>query len=414
MTHPIQHDQRARGASHDDDAAAVPSEPLPRTPSCDLALDPGQHLNSTHNDTIQQHLLASHGYDLEVDSSSDRSHILRSPDNDTTDSDSAIGSSSANSVTTSLNSQVQDYRFEFGRRYHAFREDQYWLPNDEDEADRLDLQHHVWRMTLDGALYAAPLAPDIHRVLDIGTGSGIWAIEFAEEHPSSHVIGTDLSPIQPEWTPPNCQFWVDDAERDWDFGGTPFDFVHARMLILGMHDWRRFFEQAWQHLAPGGWVEVQDVCLPVRCDDDSVGPDDPLATWSHLVREAAGKGGIDTEAGTKFGGMLSEQGFINIKEECIKWAIGSWPRGKKQKQIGVWTLENLSQGLQGISLALFTRQLGWSREEVELFLVDVRKDINDRSKHYYWVMYNVFAQKPLEDQQAPSPDRISRSNSNSP
>lgn len=29
-------------------------------------------------------------------------------------------------------------------------------------------------MTLDGALYAAPLAPDIHRVLDIGTGSGIW------------------------------------------------------------------------------------------------------------------------------------------------------------------------------------------------------------------------------------------------
>lgn len=144
MTHPIQHDQRARGASHDDDAAAVPSEPLPRTPSCDLALDPGQHLNSTHNDTIQQHLLASHGYDLEVDSSSDRSHILRSPDNDTTDSDSAIGSSSANSVTTSLNSQVQDYRFEFGRRYHAFREDQYWLPNDEDEADRLDLQHHVW------------------------------------------------------------------------------------------------------------------------------------------------------------------------------------------------------------------------------------------------------------------------------
>jgi methylase of polypeptide subunit release factors len=33
-------------------------------------------------------------------------------------------------------------------------------------------------------------------VLDIGTGTGIWAIDFADEHPEAEVIGTDLSPIQ--------------------------------------------------------------------------------------------------------------------------------------------------------------------------------------------------------------------------
>lgn len=33
-------------------------------------------------------------------------------------------------------------------------------------------------------------------VIDIGTGTGIWAIDFADEHPESEVIGTDLSPIQ--------------------------------------------------------------------------------------------------------------------------------------------------------------------------------------------------------------------------
>lgn len=34
-------------------------------------------------------------------------------------------------------------------------------------------------------------------MLDLGTGTGIWAIDFADEYPSANVIGTDLSPIQP-------------------------------------------------------------------------------------------------------------------------------------------------------------------------------------------------------------------------
>jgi ubiquinone/menaquinone biosynthesis C-methylase UbiE len=29
-------------------------------------------------------------------------------------------------------------------------------------------------------------------VLDVGCGTGLWAIEFAEEHPSAKVLGTDL------------------------------------------------------------------------------------------------------------------------------------------------------------------------------------------------------------------------------
>jgi methylase of polypeptide subunit release factors len=44
---------------------------------------------------------------------------------------------------------------------------------------------------LDGKLFLAPLRT-IHRVLDIGTGTGIWAIDFADAFPSAHVIGEDL------------------------------------------------------------------------------------------------------------------------------------------------------------------------------------------------------------------------------
>ncbi len=54
--------------------------------------------------------------------------------------------------------------------------------------------------------------------------------------------------------------------------------------------------------------------------------------------------------------------------------------------IGLWNYENLSSNLSGISAALFTRGLGWSPEELETFLVDVRKDMKNSRIHAYWPM----------------------------
>jgi ubiquinone/menaquinone biosynthesis C-methylase UbiE len=61
-----------------------------------------------------------------------------------------------------------------------------------------DLQHQLWRMTLHNKLSLAPFKGEPQHVLDLATGTGIWAVEFALEHPTTTVIGNDLSPIQPE------------------------------------------------------------------------------------------------------------------------------------------------------------------------------------------------------------------------
>lgn len=73
-------------------------------------------------------------------------------------------------------------------------------PNDEREQDRLDLvsgvsggpywscavaltaalqSHHIYSMLLKGELHRAPIQ-NPKKVLDLGTGTGIWAIDFAE------------------------------------------------------------------------------------------------------------------------------------------------------------------------------------------------------------------------------------------
>lgn len=88
--------------------------------------------------------------------------------------DEAIDLSDIDSTTsTSITSSIRNYQYENGRRYHALREGEYLLPNDEREQDRLDLHHHIFRLTLGGPLIRAPIPPNPQRVVDLGTGTGM-------------------------------------------------------------------------------------------------------------------------------------------------------------------------------------------------------------------------------------------------
>jgi hypothetical protein len=52
-----------------------------------------------------------------------------------------------------------------------------------------------------------------------------------------------------------------------------------------------------------------------------------------------------------------------------------------EKKIGAYNLTQLYEGLQGFTLRSFTKVLGWTSEEVEALLVDVRKDLLNRNIH---------------------------------
>lgn len=46
--------------------------------------------------------------------------------------------------------------------------------------DRLDMQHSMMTALMNHRLFWAPIHPEPLKILDIGTGTGIWAIDCAD------------------------------------------------------------------------------------------------------------------------------------------------------------------------------------------------------------------------------------------
>ncbi|PWY94923.1 methyltransferase family protein [Aspergillus sclerotioniger CBS 115572] len=299
------------------------------------------------------------------------------------------------SDTTSLNSEITAYRFENGRRYHAYKDGAYWGPNDEKQNEQLDIAHHMFTLLLDGRLLLAPINENIQRALDVGTGTGIWAIDFADEYPSAQVIGTDLSPIQPGFVPPNLQFEIDDATEDWMYPENHFDLIHVRAMYGAIANWPAFYRNALDHLRPGGWFDQLEMSIQFTSDDGTVTDDHILAVWSKTFIEAGEKFGKTFRIAELAKGYMQQAGFQNVTEERFKIPVGQWSRDKRLKKLGMWNLVHCEQGIEGWAMALLTRVMGWSYPEVQVFLVEMRKGLRDPNTHAYFNVVGVYGQKPM-------------------
>ena len=246
--------------------------------------------------------------------------------------DEGIGSDNA-SDTTSLKSSVLNFEIENGRRYHAFRKGAYAFPNDEDELDRMDLEHHIWLLLL-GENHLAPLI-EPQKILDLGTGTGLWAIQIADKFPTAHVTGTDLSPVQPRLVPPNCEFVVDDFEQDWIHADNTFDFIHGRLLLASVTDYPRLFQRAFAATKPGGYLEFHDIDPGSYSDDGTLTPESKSVEWGKLFKEGCARAGRSILPLEDYKRLMEDAGFIDVQQVIVKRPHNSWPKDKGLKRIGM-------------------------------------------------------------------------------
>lgn len=138
------------------------------------------------------------------------------------------------------------------------------------------------------------------------------------------------------------------------------------------------------HVKPGGWVEWHEKHPLFYSDDGSLKEDSAIATWGKTFFRASDEFGTPASSPRHLKGWMLDAGFIDVEEHILKLPVGLWPKNKRLKNIGLFEMVNMDEGLGSLSMMLFTRALKWTPQEVELFLTDVRKDVKDSRIHSYY------------------------------
>ena len=196
----------------------------------------------------------------------------------------------------------------------------YLLPKDQQEACRLDFQHHALLHAI-GSLSVAPIPLDTGMILDVGSGTGIWAVEMARQFPNAQVIGVDIDPaLFKRETPQNCTLRVGDVLSRLPFPDQLFAYTHQRLLraAIPAQRWPGVVRELVRVTRAGGWVEIVEL-------DDQVHPAGPASLHLQSWMDEVSRGmGFDGEVIRHLGELLQEAGLHAVEVQRIVMPLGEW------------------------------------------------------------------------------------------
>lgn len=272
------------------------------------------------------------------------------------------------------------------------------MPNDEIEQIRLALQHRIFVHLLDGELTLAPIQDPTH-ILDVGTGTGEWAIKMAELYPQAEVVGTDIAAIaETRSVPMNVFFEIEDAE-DWDRDPDYYDLIHLRCLEGAFQNWRFIYDNIFYSLKPGGWIEVQDFDGEEGFEKfaSMFAPDSPMRALNNDLKEAAEKSGRPRGNFFLDPRLFMEAGFVDVRstEYVIPITVAEKSAGK------IWLISCLD-ALESTYLRLLTTHMGWDPEKCKAACESAAREMAnmaknpEKSKGLQAKMRVIVARKPLD------------------
>jgi|SRR5579883_1750112 ubiquinone/menaquinone biosynthesis C-methylase UbiE len=204
----------------------------------------------------------------------------------------------------------------------------YVLPSDDQEINRLDFQHYMLRYALRGN-YAAPLTQPTS-ILDVGSGTGRWAMEMAQLFPQANVVGTDLVEPKSETVAASLGYGLDTRPENYafiqgnvleglPFGDNSFDFVHVRLLLFAIpaEKWPVLAREVLRVTKPGGWVESVETG-PQRNGGPAM---DALVQW---ITQTSVRRGVDPLLGPRIASFYADAGARGMQAHSVTVPVGRY------------------------------------------------------------------------------------------
>ena len=266
------------------------------------------------------------------------------------------------------------------------------MPNDEAEQTRLSIAHQAYLPILDGQLTLAHIPQSTRRILDIGAGTGEWAISLAGLHPNAEILATDITTVfQPGSGPPNVEFELDDAEDEWTYN-EPFDFIHMRAMSGAFADWDSIYAEVSKHLEVGGSFEIVDQGM-IQLKQEP--PDSYVKAFNGALQSAAERAGRPVGLDHLRKARLERAGLSVTKNKTFEVPLGTYSADPVKKIAGKMAMIAALEGLEAVSLRLLTRHLAWKEEDVRNLCEKVKEEVMDPSTRACVAIQFVVARKMM-------------------
>lgn len=207
-------------------------------------------------------------------------------------------------------------------------------PKDAGGDQFLDFQHYIVRQVL-GGNHQAPLErPGM--ILDVGCGTGRWAVEMAAEFPGARVVGFDLvtpANVEPMLVPlgslaENVMFVEGDATNGLPFPDRTFDYVHMQLLYsdLPARHWPALVNEMVRVTRPGGWIECIE---PAEAIHD---PSPVYALTASWIAALCRQRELDPDLGPKLKQLFWGVGL----EQVVERVVPSFPDVRMTRERRLW------------------------------------------------------------------------------
>ncbi|KAL4981275.1 hypothetical protein BDW68DRAFT_183684 [Aspergillus falconensis] len=293
-----------------------------------------------------------------------------------------------------------DHTWENGRRYRGHASE-FPFPNDDDATMAYSCLNSVWVYLLrpDDVTMAPITLRRGNKVLDCAARATAWMYKAEETYP-----GIRISVIDPgcAWLYPNDIDVHHQVEGEWGFTARQgFHLVRAQGLGGLISDYEGFYRNVFRHLLPGGWVEVRENDLRFVTDSPSEEKDAKLVSlrkWEKLMEEAAERFGKPINVAGRQKELMEQAGFTDVREEIFKVPLGHWMEGDWARVASSYS-RHLKHGLEGYTLRLFTKTLGWSLDDTMDLIKKVQEETaeSERKELQLYSYFRVVIGKKPDD-----------------